>query len=233
MSHEHKEKKIFSLYLQFLQKIKKFQKLTFISILIGLMASTLLRKWLKKQEKKIEMVLFSEHSRKTSKGWFNKFVVEIKRNQKRIKNCKLFIGTEVKIKDFKGSLDLNNLIRKRCDYIMASVHRFPGEKGNIFKNKNIYSKKKAIEIEYKLQKCIKNSKFDILGHPFGMSLKRFNAQPKWKLFQSLIKECNRNNKIFEINFHYHKNYKKLIDECIKQKLIFLLVLMLIKKILEE
>ena len=87
------------------------------------------------------MVLFSEHSRKTSKGWFNKFVVEIKRNQKRIKNCKLFIGTEVKIKDFKGSLDLNNLIRKRCDYIMASVHRFPGEKGIYLKIKIFIQKK--------------------------------------------------------------------------------------------
>lgn len=173
------------------------------------------------RKKKLEMVLFSEHSRKTSKGWFNKFIDEIKRNQKKIKKCKLFIGTEVKIKDFKGSLDLNNLIRKRCDYIMASVHRFPGEKGNIFKNKSNYTKKKAIQIEYKLSKnALKNSKFDILGHPFGMSLKRFNAQPKWKLFQSLIKECNRNNKIFEINFHYHKNYKKLIDECIKQKTYF-------------
>ena len=67
---------------------------------------------------------------------------------------------------------------------------------------------------------MKYSSFEILGHPFGMSLKRFKANPKWELFKNLIAECKRNNKIFEINFHYHKNYKKLIKECIKQKTYF-------------
>ena len=105
--------------------------------------------------------------------------------------------------------------------VMASVHRFPGEKGNILKKKPLLSKNKAIQIEYKLSiKAIRKSKFDILGHPFGMSIKRFKAKPSWILFKKIIKECKKNNKIFEINFHYHKNYKKLIDECIKNKTLF-------------
>ena len=33
-------------------------------------------------------------------------------NIKKSKECKMFIGTEVKIKDFKGSLDINNSIKK-------------------------------------------------------------------------------------------------------------------------
>ena len=61
------------------------------------MASTLLRKWLKKQEKKkIEMVLFSEHSRKTSKGWFNKFVVEIKEIKRELKIVNYSLGQKSK-----------------------------------------------------------------------------------------------------------------------------------------
>jgi putative hydrolase len=173
------------------------------------------------QKRKLEMIMFTEHSRKSSKVWFNKFVREIKETQKKHKKCKMFIGTEVKIKDFDGSLDINNSIKKKCDYVMASVHRFPGEKGNIFKNKPKISKKDAINIEYKLSiRALKKSNFSILGHPFGMSLKRFKIQPDWKLFQKLIRECKKNNKIFEINFHYHKNYKKLLEECIKQKAYF-------------
>ena len=53
-----------------------------------------------------------------------------------------------------------------------------------------------------------------------MSIKRFKAKPKWKLFKDLIKECKKHNKIFEINYHYHKNYKKLLNECIKSQTLF-------------
>mgnify|MGYP001254711407 CR=1 FL=1 len=173
-------------------------------------------------KKNIEALFFCEHSRKTSKGWFNKFAKEIKNCRKKIKNkCKLFIGTEVKIEDFDGSLDISPKIRKKSDLIMASVHRFPGEKGNIFKSKPNISKKEAIEIEYRLTlNAIKNSKFDVVGHPFGMSIKRFKAKPKWVLFQKLITECKKYDKVFEINFHYHKNYRKLLNECVKNNTLF-------------
>lgn len=171
---------------------------------------------------RLEAILFSEHSRKSSSGWFNKFVSEVKKSQKKIKKkCQLLIGTEVKIKDFNGNLDLNYKIRKQCNLIMASVHRFPGEKGNIMKKKLRINKKDAIKIEYKLLlNAIKFSKADIIGHPFGMSIKRFNAKPKWILYKNIIHNCKKFNKVFEINYHYHKNYKKLLNECIRTKTFF-------------
>ena len=59
---------------------------------------------------------------------------------------------------------------------MASVHRFPGE--NFEGKKNIYNssvkldKKEIIDLEFTLSlNALKNSNFDILGHPFGMVLK--------------------------------------------------------------
>ena len=174
-------------------------------------------------KKKLHTILFSEHSRASSKGWFSKFSKEIKKNRsyKQTGSCNALIGTEVKIKDFDGTLDLNQNIKKKCDLIMASVHRFPAEKGNIFQNKFKFTKNEAIELEFKLSmSAIKNSKFDILGHPFGMSIKRFKATPKWHLFKRLIKECKKNDKIFEINFHYHKNYRKLLNECLRSNTLF-------------
>ena len=172
---------------------------------------------------KLKTILFSEHSRTNSKKWFNKFSKEVRNNQGNNKKetCQLLVGTEVKIMDYDGSLDLNQSIKKKCDLIMASVHRFPGEKGKIKGKKSNLSRQKAIKIEYDLSmQAIKKSKFDILGHPFGMSIKRFKAKPKWKLFKDLIKECKKHNKIFEINYHYHKNYKKLLNQCIKSQTLF-------------
>ena len=104
-------------------------------------------------------------------------------NNLKKKNCVAFVGTEVKVLNFKGKLDLSNRIYKLSDFIMASVHRFPGEIGNMLMTKKNFTKKKAINIEYKLMcAAIKNPKTDILGHPFGMSIKRFDATPSKKLF---------------------------------------------------
>ena len=100
---------------------------------------------------------------------------------------------------------------------MVSVHRFPGEKGNIKKKKLDLNNKEIIDIEYELSRsAIINSEFDILGHPFGMSLKRFKINPPMKLFESLMEYCKKYNKKFEINFNYHKFPKKILKACLKK-----------------
>ena len=173
-------------------------------------------------KKKISTILFSEHSRRTSGNWFSKFTNDIKKTQKKIENkCKLLVGTEVKVLNFKGTLDINPKIKKKCDLIMASVHRFPGEEGNIMKNTNDIKKNDAVEIEYDLLvAAINNSDADIIGHPFGMSIKRFKIYPRWKLFKEIIKKCQKREKIFEVNFHYHNNYRQLLNECLNSKTLF-------------
>ena len=173
-------------------------------------------------KKKIDTILFSEHSRKTSGKWFNSFALDIEKAKKKINNkCQLLIGTEVKVLNYKGALDINPKIKRKCDLIMASVHRFPGEKGKIMHSTNNIKKKEAIEIEYELLiAAIKNSEADIIGHPFGMAIKRFNTYPKWSLFKEIIKSCKKREKVFEINFHYHKNYHQILNECINRGTLF-------------
>ena len=171
-----------------------------------------------KQSKSIGLkhILFSEHSRKTSGAWFKKFHDEVK--ELNTKSCIPYVGTEVKIKNYKGDLDISKKNQKLCDLIMASVHRFPGEK-KIKKNKKfiVENKKNAVEKEFKLLiSACKNPSVDILGHPFGMSIMRFKIIPELTYFEKVIKESKKNNKIFEINSHYHKKiFKKLIYLCIK------------------
>ena len=66
-------------------------------------------------KKNLHTILFSEHSRASSKGWFSKFSKEVKKNRsyKQSGSCNALIGTEVKIKDFDGTLDLNQNIKKK------------------------------------------------------------------------------------------------------------------------
>ena len=169
-------------------------------------------------------MLFSEHSRKSSGDWFYKFAEEIKNERVKIKDkCLLLTGTEVKVINEKGDLDLSSKIKDLCDLVMARVHRFPGEKGiknkdNIFSESlaKKFSKQDACNIEFNLaMNAIENSDFDILGHPLAMSIKRFNFDPPWDYFLKIIKKAKKNDKVFEINYHYHKNYKKLLDACVE------------------
>ena len=100
---------------------------------------------------------------------------------------------------------------------MASVHRFPGEKGDMIMSRKNYKKKEAIKIEYKLIcAAIKNPITDIIGHPFGMSIKRFKVQPSKKLFLDIIQKCKERNVAFEINSAYHNNIKWLLKSCLKK-----------------
>ena len=164
----------------------------------------------------LKFILYSEHSRKSSGKWFKNFHNQVRNLN--IKNCIPMVGTEVKILNFKGDLDIAKKNFKLCDLVMASVHRFPGEKAIKKKKKfNIKNKKNAIETELQLLlAACKNKKTDILGHPFGMSIKRFGIPPKLSYFEKVIKSAKKNHKIFEINLHYHKKiFKKLIKLCLK------------------
>lgn len=165
------------------------------------------------KEKKIEHIFFSEHSRISSGDWFNEFVREVKQISDH--NCKAYAGTEVKVLDYDGNLDLNENIYKNSQFIMASVHRFPGETGNIKTIKNNFSPEKALKIELDLSlAALENPKTLILGHPLGMTLKRFKFIPEDKYFQEIILKCKKFDKVFEINANYHCNISYLVQQCL-------------------
>ena len=73
---------------------------------------------------------------------------------------------------------------------MASVHRFPGETSEDFKKKDNYSPDLILKTEFELMMAaLENPKMDILGHPFGMSLKRFGLRPNDSMFNDVINMC--------------------------------------------
>lgn len=170
----------------------------------------------------LKYILFSEHVRMSSDKWFLKFANEV-RECKNI-NCLAFVGIETKIINFNGELDVSSFIVENCDSIMASVHRFPGEEGIINKNLDDFIKNSSyddpINTEYKLANLIlENSQVNILGHPFGMSYKRFKLNPPRKKIIDLIKKAAKMGVAFEINSRYHPDLWDLIDLCKKHEAI--------------
>ena len=86
------------------------------------------------KKKGLKIIVFSEHVRNTS-NWYQKFSSEVKNLP--TKYCKAIAGCEAKILNSNGDLDLNNSILENSQAIMAVVHRFPGELGQIINDKKI------------------------------------------------------------------------------------------------
>jgi putative hydrolase len=159
----------------------------------------------------LNTILFSEHARKTSADWFKNFEKEVRSLSG--KKCQALVGVETKVEDFQGNLDCAEAILKRCDLVMASVHRFPGEKG-IVRQFDEVLRTEAVELEFKLACAIlKNPKVDILAHPFGMCFRRFGIFPPKEKIRALIEETAKTRIAFEINCHYHPEPWLLIDWC--------------------
>ena len=159
----------------------------------------------------LEKILFSEHARKESESWFSKFAAEIRALPK--SKCQALVGVESKIESFSGDLDCTRGILNEADLVMASVHRFPGEKG-VVQGFGDVDLNQVIDLEFKLaMSALDNPHVDILGHPFGMCYRRYHRLPPKEKMKELIKKAAQTGVAFEVNSHYHPNPKELIDWC--------------------
>ena len=149
----------------------------------------------------LRCILFSEHARKTSEDWFFHFAQEVRSLPK--SPCRAFVGVETKVSDFDGNLDVTQAIMDESDLVMASVHRFPGEVGEL-KGLSRTDLTDPSEIEFRLAWAVlDNPAVDILGHPFGMTFNRFGLAPMEKNVKALIAKAAEKDVAFEVNSQYH------------------------------
>ena len=160
----------------------------------------------------LSYILYSEHARRSSGHWFPGFAAEVRALP--TGPCKAFVGVESKIADFDGSLDLSNDIRQCCDLVMGSVHRFPGEIGIEKGRPPPLSLDEVTDTEFRLARAAgRTGAIDILGHPFGMTYRRFSMAPSEHLIEELVCECAKHGVAFEVNARYHDDPWRLIDLC--------------------
>jgi putative hydrolase len=159
----------------------------------------------------LKAILYSEHCRKTSTDWFGKFADQVRGLP--TSPCKAHVGAEVKVETLDGEIDTIPEIADRCDYIMASVHRFPTESGGAIPFGDV-DPAEAVEREYALSWAVlENPQVDILGHVFGMSYRRFNAVPPAQSIRALIERAAKTGVAIEVNSHYHPNPLEMIAWC--------------------
>lgn len=159
----------------------------------------------------LEVILFSEHGRKTSGDWFPEFAEEIRILP--TDECRALVGLEAKVEDFEGNIDTTDEILGSCDLVMASVHRFPGKDGKPIAFADV-DPDEAVDIEFELaMSVLENPAIDILGHPFGMSYKRHKATPGESRLKEVIRKAARFEVAFEVNSRYHPDPWRLIELC--------------------
>ena len=166
------------------------------------------------QNLELARIVFTEHSSRTSESWFNKFADEV--SILAISNTKVHIGTEVRIFNLDGEIEILDSINNRCELILASVHRFPDIDGNLIEFSAIPIDR-VLNLEFSLMKsAIRNSQANIIAHPFGMSLERFNLQPTLEMWIELIELSRKHGVALEINSKYHKNFNYILGLYIQE-----------------
>jgi histidinol phosphatase-like PHP family hydrolase len=149
----------------------------------------------------LEVVLYSEHSRKTSTDWFSRFASEVRALPR--SPCAAYVGTEVKVELHDGTIDTVPAITDHCDVVMASVHRFPDVDGTAIPFADV-DPAGAVQREYELSWAVlANPQVDILGHVFGMSFRRYKVVPPDDKIAALMARAAEFGVAVEINSHYH------------------------------
>lgn len=160
----------------------------------------------------LKCILYSEHARRTSGPWFQQFAAEVRALPDNA--CRALVGVEAKVANFDGALDLSDETRASCDLVMASVHRFPGETAIVKGRPPLMPADEVMDIEFRLSRAaIRAGGADILGHPFGMSYRRFGIVPCIELVEALMEECAAHGVAFEVNAHYHPDPWRFVDMC--------------------
>ena len=165
-------------------------------------------------QNELDILVFSEHTSVDSVDWYKEFVLQVRNLQK--SPTKVFVGTEVRISDTKGSIAIANEVRSEADVILASVHRFPDHEGNPIEFTNMPENTDVLTMELNMmQEAIKGKGAHVIAHPFGMSLRRFGLSPSDEQWDTLIKSSIEYDVALEFNSKYHRNDFSILDRYIK------------------
>lgn len=140
-----------------------------------------------------------DHIREDSDYFFD-FQKEV-REVSETSGVRILAGFETRVLSFQGDTALPERVRESADIGVASVHRYPMDRGLCRPDE--FAPKVSGEIELELSMAaLKAGGFDVLGHPGGMSIKHHGDFPA-AFFDEIIVECKKRGIAFELNSAYH------------------------------
>lgn len=161
----------------------------------------------------LRAIAFTEHVRKDS-DWFMKFADDV-RNAGSRTGLAVYVGAEARVVDRGGNLDITDAIRRECDVVLGSVHRFPDNLGGVINFSDV-SVETFAQIEYELALgFIKGGQGNVLAHPGGMSIKCGYGFPEIFL-RELMKEARSAGLPFEFNSAYITDIKRFCSLAIEE-----------------
>ncbi len=160
----------------------------------------------------LKAIAFTEHVRRDT-TWFPKFSADVCAAAQDYGNLEVYVGCEAKVLDSKGTLDISDDIRARCDIVLGSVHRFPAEKGGYINWDQLEDAAFAC-VEYELALgLLQNAQIDVLAHPGGMFERRRNQSFPEAYLRNLMMVSVETGVAIEINTSYLRDVDGFLKLC--------------------
>lgn len=157
-------------------------------------------------------IAITEHVRANS-TYFSNYIDEIRQVNKKFR-VKILTGLEARVCNFSGNIDVPRGALNKAQIKIASVHRF--SMGNRLYYPEQFDKRICQEIELELSvSALKKRRFNVLGHPGGMSLGVYKEFPT-SFFEEIIIQCKKNEIAFELNSRYHSPVLKYLKPLLKK-----------------
>lgn len=162
----------------------------------------------------LSCIAITDHARRES-TYVPEYVLAIQALREKTP-IKIYIGLEVKIKDFEGNLDISPDHKKLLDFVSGSFHRYPARNGGYLSVTGLSPAQAAlIEVEASIA-MIKARKSDVLNHPGRVHFNNFGTPLPTDHLRRIILAAKRSDVAIEINTST-PNWKEILQECIHQK----------------
>lgn len=157
-------------------------------------------------------IAFTEHARKDT-PWFRGFAADVRAAAEDYRNLTVYVGCEVKALDARGTLDISDDIRARCDIVLGSVHRFPGGDGGYMDWDQLEDGAFA-RVEYELALgLMQYGRIDVLAHPGGMFERRRSESFPESYLRNLMLASAQTGVAIEINTSYLRDVDRFLRLC--------------------
>ena len=164
------------------------------------------------QARGLKAIAFTEHVRKDT-TWFPRFSLDVRTAAQEHKNLVVYVGCEAKALNSEGALDISDDIRAKCDIILGSVHRFPGENGG-YSDWDLLEDAAFAHVEYELAMgLMQGARIDVLAHPGGMFERRRKQSFPEIYLRNLMKASVATAVAIEINTSYLRDVDRFLTLC--------------------